>query len=49
MINDTGQRYFSTELCGEEKHIEVPNREHDMDEYTKHQLDLYQPKWEIIE
>lgn len=49
MINDTGQRYFSTELCGEEKHVEVPEREHPLDQYTIEQLDKYQSHWEIIE
>lgn len=49
MINDTGQRYFSTELCGEEKHVEIPERSHPMDDYTIKQLDLYQSRWEIIE
>jgi cysteine synthase A len=49
MINDTGTRYFSTELCGEVKHVEVPEREHPLDEYTVQQLDMYQSGWEIIE
>ncbi len=49
MINDTGQRYFTTELCGEEKHIEIPEREHPMDNYTKEQLNKYQHNWVIIE
>jgi cysteine synthase A len=49
MINDTGQRYFSTALCGETKHVEIPEREHPMDPYTKEQLDKYQPNWAIIE
>ncbi|MDH5361689.1 MAG: cysteine synthase family protein [Aigarchaeota archaeon] len=49
MINDTGQRYFSTELCGEEKHVEIPERSHPMDDYTIKQLDLCQSRWEIIE
>jgi cysteine synthase A len=49
MINDTGQRYFSTELCDEEKHVQVPEREHPLGEYTIEQLDRYQSKWEIIE
>lgn len=48
MINDTGQRYFSTELCGEKKHLEIPEREHPMDDYTIDELDKYQSKWEII-
>jgi len=49
MINDTGQRYFSTELCESPKHVEIPDRDHPMDEYTAEQLDKYQPGWEIIE
>lgn len=49
MINDTGQRYFSTELCDAPKHVEIPERDHPMDEYTKEQLDKYQLVWEIIE
>lgn len=49
MVNDTGQRYFSTELCGEKKHVEVPEREHPLDEYTTTQLNKYQSRWEIIE
>ncbi len=49
LINDTGQRYFSTALCGEVKHVEVPEREHPMDSYTKEQLDKYQKNWVIVE
>jgi cysteine synthase A len=48
MINDTGQRYFSTELCGEQKEVDIPEREHPMDKYTIDQLDTYQSSWEII-
>jgi len=49
MINDTGQRYFSTALCGEAKEIEVPEREHPMDEYTRQELEKYQAGWVIVE
>lgn len=49
MINDTGQRYFSTELCGEPKSVEIPEREHPIDEYSLSELDKYQSSWEIIE
>src|SRR6266581_3644607 len=31
MANDTGQRYFTTVLCGEAKHVEIPARDHPMD------------------
>lgn len=49
MINDSGQRYFTTPLCGEPKHLEVPDREHPMDKRTKTELSRYQPNWEIID
>ena len=49
LICDTGQRYFSTELCGMPKHVEIPEREHPMDPYTTKQLDKYQKRWEIID
>ena len=49
LICDTGQRYFSTELCGHPKHVEIPERDHPMDPYTTKQLDTYQGGWEIID
>lgn len=48
MINDSGQRYFSTELCGEKKELDIPIREHPLDEYTLGELNKYQKKWELI-
>ena len=49
MLNDTGQRYFSTPLCGVDKEVEIPEREHPFDAYTIAELDKYQAGWEIIE
>jgi len=49
MICDSGQRYFSTELCGSPKHVNSPERDHLIDDYTKQQLDKYQSTWEIID
>jgi cysteine synthase A len=49
MICDTGQRYFSTELCGSPKHVVSPERDHPIDEYTRNELDKYQSGWEIID
>jgi cysteine synthase A len=49
MINDTGQRYLSTELCGETKAVDIPERKHPLDEYTINELNKYQASWEIIE
>lgn len=47
-INDTGQRYFTTALCGEEKRVEIPDRDHEVDAYSTAQLDRYASEWEII-
>jgi hypothetical protein len=48
VINDTGQRYFTTPLCGEEKEVDVPERDHPMDAYTRQELDRYQSGWDIL-
>jgi cysteine synthase A len=48
VINDTGQRYFTTPLCGEVKHVQIPEREHPLDAHTVAQLDQYQAAWELI-
>jgi cysteine synthase len=48
MINDTGQRYFTTPLCGEAKTVDIPERDHPMDEYTRQELDRYQSRWEVL-
>jgi cysteine synthase len=48
MANDTGQRYFTTALCGEDKRVEVPERDHPMDPRTRALLDRYQASWEIL-
>jgi len=49
MINDSGQRYFTTELCGEVKEVDIPERDHPMDPHTIDQLDKYQKNWILID
>jgi cysteine synthase A len=49
LANDTGQRYFSTALCGEDKHVDVPSREHLLDSRSCELLDQFQGAWDIIE
>lgn len=48
LANDTGQRYFSTALCGAEKQVEVPEREHRLDARTTALLARHRPGWEIL-
>ena len=45
-INDTGQRYFTTPLCGKEKEVDIPEREHQ--NYTRGELDRYRAGWEVL-
>jgi cysteine synthase len=47
-INDTGQRYFSTALCGEEKHVDSPERDHPIDDHSQREIARYKGGWEII-
>ena len=49
VIPDSGQRYFSTEICDEERQLKIPERSHPLDEYSIEQLDKYQSGWLIIE
>jgi len=49
LANDTGQRYFSTALCGAEKQVDVPQREHQLDARSRALLDEYQETWDIIQ
>jgi cysteine synthase A len=48
VINDTGQRYFTTPLCGEAKRVDIPERDHPLDAWTVSELDRYQAGWEIL-
>src|SRR5205814_2687563 len=48
MANDTGQRYFTTVLCGEDQRVDAPPRDHPMDGLTREALDRYQAGWEIL-
>ena len=50
LVNDTGQRYFSTALCGglTPKHVQVPEREHPLDERSAREIANYHHQWEII-
>jgi cysteine synthase A len=48
MINDTGQRYFSTILCGSPKQVDVPQREHALDSRSVREIAAYRDNWEIL-
>ncbi|UCG85419.1 MAG: PLP-dependent cysteine synthase family protein [Gemmatimonadota bacterium] len=48
LANDTGQRYFSTVLCGEEKTLEVPERDHVLDQRSVDLLNEFQAGWELL-
>jgi cysteine synthase A len=48
IVCDTGHRYFTTRLFEPDHEIEVPDRDHPLDEYSREILDEYQDSWEII-
>jgi hypothetical protein len=42
-------RYFSTKLFEDEHDIEVPDRDHPLDDRSKRVLDEYRNQWHIVE
>ena len=48
MINDTGNRYFTTELCGAIKKIKIPERSHPIESEVIERLEKCWSRWEII-
>jgi cysteine synthase A len=49
VVCDVGERYFSTRLFEEDYEVEVPDRDHPIDERSKKLLDEYQDGWVMIE
>lgn len=49
IICDTGHRYFTTKLFEPDYEVDVPDREHPLDDYSKSVLEEYQSGWDIIE
>ncbi len=48
VIPDTGQRYFTTPLFGEQEHADIPEREHDLDTRSIEELDRQASRLEVI-
>ncbi len=49
IINDNGQRYFSTRLFDSTLRKEKEQRAFEMDAYSKQELEKYQKRWTIID
>ena len=49
VLFDTGQKYYSSPLFGVDEEIDIPDRDHSLDEYSREQLARYGPGWEIID
>ena len=49
IICDTGHRYFSTKLFEPDYEIDIPEREHPLDDYSRSVLEEHQDEWDIIE
>lgn len=49
IVTDTGHRYFTTKLFEPDHEIDVPDREHPLDDYSREMLETYQDDWDIID
>lgn len=48
IVTDTGHRYFTTKLFEPDYEIEIPEREHPLDDHSRTVLEEYQDSWELI-
>ena len=49
IVTDTGHRYFTTKLFEPDHEIDVPNRDHPLDEHSREVLEQHQSDWNIID
>jgi len=49
IVTDTGHRYFTTKLFEPDHEIDVPDREHPLDDHSREVLERYQSDWNIID
>ncbi|WP_137285689.1 PLP-dependent cysteine synthase family protein [Halorussus salinisoli] len=49
IVTDTGHRYFTTKLFEPDHEIDVPDRDHPLDEHSREVLERYQSGWDIID
>jgi len=49
IICDTGHRYFTTKLFEPDHEIDVPDRDHPLDDYSREVLERHQDDWHIID
>lgn len=49
LLFDTGQKYFTSPLFGVRADVDIPERDHSLDEDTREQLAHHGARWEIIE
>jgi len=49
IICDTGHRYFTTKLFEPDHEIDIPDRDHPLDDHSKSVLEAHQSDWHIVE
>jgi cysteine synthase A len=49
IICDTGHRYFTTKLFEPDHEIDIPDRDHPLDDHSKAVLEEYQDDWHIVD
>ncbi len=49
IVTDTGHRYFTTKLFEPDHEIDVPDRDHPLDEHSRSVLESHQNDWHIVD
>jgi len=49
IICDTGHRYFTTKLFEPDHEIDVPDRDHPLDDHSKAVLEAHQSDWHVVD
>ncbi len=49
MLFDTGQKYYTSPLFGVDEPVEIPERDHSLDDFSRRQREKYAPNWDIID
>ena len=48
VVADSGQRYFSSALFGDSVEVDIPERQHELDDHTVAQLNLHRKRLELL-
>ena len=49
VLNDSGKKYFTSPLFGEMEELEIPERDHSLDEAVERELKAHRQRWLILD